>query len=327
MLEPYPALPGLKIAHESDWDGLTGCTVIVAPEGMVASVDVRGGASGTIELDTLSPSHLTPLAHAIVLAGGSAYGLEASCGVRRALEKAGIGFPVREIRVPIVAGAILYDLAIGNPKARPDREMGEKAAQDALAANSNATIAEGSVGAGTGATCGKINGLDRAMKGGIGHGAVSLGGPHKGVEVRALVAVNAFGDVMEADGVHVLAGARDRKSGEEFAGTEKLLLGQGYQAGLLGTNTTIGVVMTNAQLTKTGAKKVAEIAQAGLLRRIRPAHTTVDGDALFCVSTNRAPTVDLNALGVAAAEAVSLAIDRAVRLAKGMGGVPGLSDA
>lgn len=325
MQDGYPTLEGLRIGHASDYEGITGCTVIIAEDGMVAGVDVRGGASGTIELGVLDPMHLTPRAHAIVLSGGSAFGLEASCGVRRALEAAGIGFPIRNMRVPIVAGAILFDLGIGSSSARPGREMGEAATAAAFATQATDAVLEGSVGAGTGATVGKVNGASLAMKGGLGHGVVELGGRFRGVRVEAIVAVNAFGDVLDKSG-KVLAGARKPGTKLDFEDTARKLLQGGVPGNPVGENTTIGAVMTNAPLSKVEATKIAQMAQAGLLRRISPAHTTVDGDTLFCASTGRGPGADINALGIAAAEAVSEAIERAVRLAWKLGGVPALQD-
>jgi L-aminopeptidase/D-esterase-like protein len=322
----YAPLEGLKVGHASDYEGITGCTVIVAEKGATAGVDVRGGATGTVELGVLDPMHITPKIHAIVLAGGSAYGLEASSGVRRALEAEGIGFELRGSRVPIVPGAILFDLGIGKANVRPTREMGEVAAAAALAADTKAGVAEGSVGAGTGATVGKINGMSCAMKGGFGHGVVELEGRFRGVKVSALVAVNAFGDVLSEDGERVLAGARKGPRSRAFEGVKAKLRRGGAIGSLEGGNTTIGVVATNARLTKVEATKMAQMAQAGLLRRISPAHTTLDGDLLFGLSVGEGLSAEINALGMAAAEAVSLAIERAVRLAKGLGGVPGLAD-
>ncbi len=324
LSKSYAPLAGLRIGQASDYEGLTGCTVIVAPQGATAGVDVRGGASGTIELGVLEPMHITPKVHAIVLAGGSAYGLEASSGVRRVLEAEGIGFELRGSRVPIVPGAILFDLGLGKATARPTREMGEAAAAEALSARGEGVVAEGSVGAGTGATVGKANGMASAMKGGVGYAVVELGGRYGGLKVAALVAVNAFGDVLAEGGQEILAGARKGPRAKAFENTRKKMLMGGVLGTPEGGNTTIAAVMTNARLTKVECTKMAQMAQAGLLRRISPAHTTLDGDLIFGLSTGELGPGEINALGIAAAEAMSAAIERGVRLAKGMGGVPGL---
>lgn len=304
------------MGHASDQDGFTGCTAILCPSGAVAGVDIRGSATGTQELDILSPLHVTPRIHGLCLAGGSAFGLEAASGVRRVLEKRGIGFQTRAGRVPIVPAAILYDLAFGKPSARPSREMGEAAAE---AASSDA-VAEGNVGAGTGATVGKLFGMSRAMKGGIGSGLVSLAGRFAGVQVAALAAVNAFGDVLENGAL--IAGARHSPGSTEFVSTaEAMRRGEGEAA--FG-NTTLVVVATNARLSKVEATKLAQLAQHGMVRAIRPVHTVFDGDVIFSLSAGEA-RADVNALGDAAAEAVAQAIVRGVRQAKPLGGLPGLA--
>jgi L-aminopeptidase/D-esterase-like protein len=325
LAKAYAALEGLKIGHASDFDGITGCTVILAEKGASGGVDVRGGASGSVEHGVLDPMHITAKVHAIVLSGGSAFGLEASSGVRRTLEAQGIGFEMRGMRIPIVPGAILYDLGIGKATARPTREMGEAAAAAALAMRPGASVEEGCVGAGTGATFGKANGMNCAMKGGFGYASVQLGGRFTGVEVAAMVALNAFGDVLDEDG-KILAGARKGPKSKSFENTVRKMMA-GRPLGTPQTeNTTIGVVATNAKLSKVEATKLAQMSQAGLLRRIAPAHTTMDGDTLFALSTGDTLQADINVLGVAGAEALSLAIERAARLAKSMGGVVALRD-
>lgn len=325
LLKPYPALEGLQIGHATDLEGITGCTVILTPQGATGGVDVRGGASGSIEHGVLDPMHVTAKVHGVVLAGGSAYGLEASSGVRRVLEQQGIGFEMRAARVPIVPGAILYDLAIGSAQARPTREMGEAATAAALAMKPGAPVAEGCVGVGTGATFGKANGMECAMKGGFGYALVKLGGRFAGVEVAGMVALNAFGDVLAEDGA-ILAGARRGPRAKTFENTvQKMLAGKALGAPS-GGNTTIAVVATNAKLTKVEANKMAQMAQAGVLRRIAPAHTTVDGDTIFGLSTGDKLQADINSLGVAAAAALSQAIERAVRSARSLGGVPALAE-
>ena len=310
-------IPGIRVGHASDYDGLTGCTVVLCEEGAVGGVDVRGSATGSEELDVLTAGHVTPAVHAVVLAGGSAFGLEAASGVRRFLERKGVGFPTQHARVPIVPCAILYDLGIGKSAARPTREMGEVAA-----AAARDSAAEGSVGAGTGATVGKIFGMKRAMKSGIGSASVALAGPYKGVLVSSLVAVNAFGDVRDPRTGQIIAGARSTVEGMDFADTEAQMK-RGGRGGFVGENTTLAVVATNARLSKVQATKLAQMAHLGMARTVFPVNTMFDGDIVIALSIGRAEA-DVNALGVAAAEAVAGAIVSAVRAARSLGGVPGL---
>lgn len=316
------AIEGLKVGHATDLEGLTGCTVVLCEKGMTAGVDIRGGASGTAEIGVMDPLHVTPVVHGIVLAGGSAFGLEASSGARRILEQQGVGFEMPGARVPIVPAAILYDLGIGSAAARPTREMGEAAAAAALGAEPGARTGEGNVGAGTGATVGKYFGMGQAMKGGLGCAAWKLGGKWNGVTVAAMAAVNSFGDVLDERGA-VLAGLRRSGSGRVFAGTTRVML-DGLEPRYEGGNTTLVVVGTNARLTKLEATKLAQMAQAGVMRAVSPVHTTRDGDTLFAVSTGAVGGIDLNSLGVAAGEVVAEAIRRGVRTAKTAGGVLGL---
>ncbi len=317
------AIPGIRVGHATDLEGATGCTVILCEAGAVAGVDIRGGASGTAEIGVLDPMHITPHIHALVLSGGSAFGLEASSGVRRFLEQHEVGFEMRSARVPIVPSGILYDLGIGNPHARPTREMGEAAAAAAFSTKPHTPIVEGNVGAGTGATVGKIHGMAQAMKGGLGTAVWQLSGKFAGIQVAALAAVNAFGDVLNPDG-SILAGARTAPDAKSFANTARLML-DGAEPHFDGGNTTLCVVATNARLTKVEATKVAQISQAGMIRAINPVHTTRDGDMVFCLSTGAVPAIDLNALGIAAAEVLAEAIRRAVRQARSLAGVPGLA--
>lgn len=307
-------ISGIRVGHVSDFEALTGCTVVLCEAGAVGGVDARGSATGTEELGALDPGHVAGEVHAIVLAGGSAFGLEAASGVRRYLERRGVGFKTGPAVVPIVAGAILYDLAIGKANVRPTREMGEAAAN---AATSGA-VQEGCVGAGTGATVGKVFGVKQAMKGGIGSATVELPG---GVLVSALVAVNAFGDVRDAAG-KIVAGARVSADGSAFANSDDQLK-RGARGGFGRTNTTLAVVATNAQLSKVGARKLAQFGSLGMARAISPVNTMFDGDIVFALSCGKLQA-DLNALGVAAAEAVGQAIVRGVKTARSLGGVPGL---
>jgi L-aminopeptidase/D-esterase-like protein len=314
-------IPGIRVGHASDYEALTGCTVILCEAGAAAGCDIRGAATGTEEFDLLSPLHLTGRIHAVALAGGSAFGLEAASGVRRYLEQKGVGFATGAAKVPLVVGAILYDLAIGKPNVRPTREMGEAAA----AAATSEAVKEGCIGAGTGATVGKLFGMARATKGGIGSATVALEGSQAGVLVSALAAVNAFGDVIDPESGKIVAGARRAAKGFEFAGSARELQ-RGAPGGVpkLNENTTLVVVATNARLAKPQAARLAQMASAGVARAISPVFTTVDGDIVIALSLGEAKA-DLNALGVAAAEAVAQAIVRGVKLARSMGGVPGLA--
>ncbi|MCC7153475.1 MAG: P1 family peptidase [Bryobacterales bacterium] len=308
-------IPGIRVGHASDLDAITGCTVILCAGGAVAGYDLRGGASGAQELDVLSPLHIAGRVHAIVLSGGSAFGLEAASGVRKFLEQQGVGFETGAARVPIVPSAILYDLGIGKANVRPTREMGEAAAAAATAG----AVEEGSAGAGTGATAGKIFGMPRAMKSGVGTFTVELDG---GVLVSALVAANPLGDVIDPATGKIIAGARKAPGSQEFAGTAAAMKA-GVSGGLI-SNTTLVVVATNALLSKVEATKLAQLSQLGAARTISPVWTMMDGDIAFALSLGR-EKARVDALGVAAAEAVSQAILRAVKKAKTLGGVPGLA--
>jgi L-aminopeptidase/D-esterase-like protein len=308
-------VPGVLVGHATDTGALTGCTVILCGSDAVGGVDVRGSATGSCELDTLSPGHVAPNVHAIVLSGGSAFGLEASSGTRHVLEKRGIGFKAGPVNVPIVPSAILFDLGIGRPDVRPGREMGEKAT---LAA-SDAPVEEGNVGAGTGATVGKIFGMHQAMKSGIGSASLTLG---SGVMVAALAAVNALGDVIEAG--KIIAGARKSPGSREFVNAAAAMRHGIRQSRPSGGNTTLAVVATNAALNKVQANKMAELASLGVARTISPVNTMSDGDITFAISLgNERASVD--EVGVAAAEVLAMAVIRAVRAARTAGGVPGLA--
>lgn len=319
-LEPAGALTdvtGLKVGHFSDARRPTGCTVVLAPQGVVCGVDVRGGAPGTRETDLLAPVATVEQVHALLLSGGSAFGLEAATGVVRWLEERGVGFALGPARVPIVPGAILFDLAVGDWKIRPDAAAGYAAAQAAR----DGAVAEGSVGAGAGASVGKLLGFARAMKGGL--GTASIRRPD-GLVVAALVAVNAAGDVLDPRTGRVLAGARV-PDGSRPAGTLAALIA-GQAGGLpekSGESTSIGVVATNASLSKAQATKVAQMAHDGLARAIQPVHTPWDGDTLFALATGERPgPADVLAIGALAAEAVARAVVRAVKLARGLPGLP-----
>jgi L-aminopeptidase/D-esterase-like protein len=321
---------GIEVGHAQNEEALTGCTVILCRKGAVAGVDVRGGAPGTRETDLLDPVNLVEKVHAIVLAGGSAYGLDAASGVMRYLEEQKIGFNTGAAKVPIVPAAILYDLNLGRADVRPDSAMGASAAAAARGFTASTPPSEGNVGAGTGASVGKMFGAALAMKSGLGTASVEIGG---GVIVGAIVAVNAWGDVIDPKSGEIIAGLRSGKIGplriggkDQFADTlamMKKMIGRGVLGLASRSNTVIGVVATNAKLTKAQATKVARMAQDGLARTVRPAHTMLDGDVIFALSTGT-KKADVSTVGAFAAEAISEAIIRAVKAAKSAGGLPGL---
>jgi L-aminopeptidase/D-esterase-like protein len=318
-MKGLPDIPGIRVGHASDFDALTGCTVILCDVGAVAGADIRGSATGTEEMDVMSPGHVTDRVHAVVFAGGSAFGLEAASGVRRFLEKKGVGFETGAAKVPIVPCAILYDLGIGKANVRPTREMGEAAAAAATAD----AVQEGCVGAGTGATVGKLLGMRQAMKSGIGSATVALEGSLAAVRVSALVAVNAVGDIRDPQSGALIAGARKTSESMELADSERLMK-RGMQGGFRRENTTLAVVATNARLTKVQAVKLAQLASLGMARTIYPVNTMSDGDLVIGLSLGK-ENASIDTLGVAAAEALSQAIVRAVKLSINMGGLPGLS--
>jgi len=318
-------VPGIEVGQAQDDEALTGCTVILCRKGAVAGVDVRGGAPGTRETDLLNPSTLVQKVHAVLLAGGSAYGLDAASGVMRYLEEGNIGFNTGVAKVPVVPAAILFDLNVGRPDVRPDAQMGYRAASAA----SKGVPLEGNVGAGTGASVGKLLGTKTAMKAGIGTASMEA----NGVAVGAIVAVNAWGDVVDPKSGEIVAGARTTKLGPLKLGQDgyfadtlemmKSLLGRTAVGVAMKANTVIGVVATNARLTQAEATKVAQMAQDGLARTIRPAHTMLDGDTIFALSTG-SKKADVSTVGAVAAEVMSQAILRGVQKAAPAGGLPGL---
>ena len=313
------AVPGVKVGHRTLTARPTGCTVILVEGGATAGVDVRGAAPATRETDLLNPVDIVDKIHAVVLSGGSAFGLDSATGVMKYLEEKGIGFPFGGVHVPTVPGASLFDLPVGDPKIRPDAECGYQAAQAAT----TAPVAEGSVGAGAGATIGKTAGLKRAMKAGIGSAALVL---PDGLIVAALVAVNAAGDVIDPATGTVVAGVRT-EDGRGFADARTLLRTGRIPAASAGENTTLAIVATNAALTKTQAVRVAQMAHDGFARAIAPSHTSVDGDAIFALATGARPgPADVSRIGALAAEAVADAIVRAAREATGVPGFPALRD-
>ncbi len=313
-------ISGIKVGHFTDTRRPTGCTAILIEAGGVCGVDVRGGAPGTRETDLLDPVNSVEAVHGIVLSGGSAFGLDSATGVVRFLEERGVGFPLAGARVPIVPAAILFDLALGDWRIRPDAKAGYEAARVA----SEGPVAEGCVGAGAGATVGKLLGLARAMKGGLGTAAAHLPG---GAVVAALVAVNAVGDVIDPQTGRPVAGVRTEDGKSLRGAMDALLDGEGPARSGPGENTTLGVVATNVTLTKAEATKVAQMAHDGLARAIRPVHTPWDGDTVFALST-REMTIDAPALvvGAVAAEVVTRAVVRAVFEATGLPELPSASD-
>ncbi len=303
-------VPGIRVGHATNKEAMTGCTVVLCPkEGAVGGVDQRGGAPGTRETDLLRPMHLVERVHAIVLSGGSAFGLDTAGGVVRWLEERDIGFDVRVAKVPIVPAAIIFDLDMGRADVRPDAAMGYAACE---AAN-DGPVAEGCVGVGTGCRVGTILGPEKATKSGLGTASADLGG---GLVVGAIVAVNAFGDVIDPNTGEILAGARALR-GEGFADTLATMKGMVGKAVLrfVDRNSVIGAVATNARLTKEETNKVAQMAHNGLARAVRPAHTMVDGDTIFALASGQ-KRGDVNLVGAYAAEVMAEAIVRAVQAAK-----------
>lgn len=300
---------GIEVGHAQDDEALTGCTVIICREGAVAGVDVRGGAPGTRETDLMNPVNLVEKIHAVVLAGGSAFGLEAATGVMRYLEEQRIGFQTGEARVPIVPAAILYDLGVGRADVRPDAAMGYRAAAEA----SSNLPREGNVGVGTGASVGKMRGMPHAMKSGVGTCSMEV----NGLIIGALVAVNAIGDVVDPQSGEQIAGLRSGSSLEWMKNNPA--------RPQIESNTVIGVIATNARLTKAGATKVAQMAHDGLARAIRPAHTMYDGDTIFALATGEREA-DISLVGACAVEVTAQAIVRAVELSGSAGGLPGLKE-
>jgi L-aminopeptidase/D-esterase-like protein len=321
-------IPGIEVGQAQDLEALTGVTVVMCRKGATGGVDVRGSAPGTRETDLLDPLNLVEKVHAVVLAGGSAFGLDAAGGVMKYLEEQKIGFDTGVGRVPIVPAAILFDLNLGRGDIRPGPEMGYHAAASA----SSAEVTEGNVGAGTGASVGKMFGLKSAMKSGLGTASMEIG---NGVIVGAVVAVNSFGDVVDPKTGEVVAGARSTEIGPlhfgskgYFANTLELMktfAGRTILSFATKTNTVIGVVATNANLTKPETNKMAAMAHDGLARVIRPAHTMLDGDTIFALATGE-KKLDVTTVGAFAAEVVARACLRAVRAAGSAGGLPGLKD-
>ncbi|MBC6934559.1 MAG: peptidase S58 family protein [Chloroflexi bacterium] len=322
MNDTLTDVPGILVGHYTHPEAATGCTVVICPDGTIGGVDQRGGAPGTRETDLLRPLHLVNTVNAVVLSGGSAYGLAAADGVMRYLEAHNIGYRSRAgYLVPIVPAAIVFDLAVGSADVRPDAAMGYAACEAASAG----PVPQGTIGAGTGCRVGAIYGNVYATKGGIGSASVDLG---DGLVVAALIVVNAVGDVVEDDGT-ILAGVRKTPDGSAFAGMMNVMKQLAHLESSLpqpeGENTVIGVVATNARLSKEETNKAAQMAQDGLARAVRPAHTMFDGDTIFAVATGAIPA-NVSAIGAYAAEVVARAIRNGVRAATSLAGVRAWKD-
>jgi len=310
-------ISGIKIGNAHNLEGATGCTVVLCEEGAVAGVDVRGGAPGTRETDLLKPENYVDKLHGVLLAGGSAFGLDAASGVMQYLEEKEVGFDVGITRVPIVAGAVLFDLTCGDHRIRPDKAMGYEAC---LAAEKQG-FSEGSVGAGAGATVGKFFGMEYAMKGGLGTHCVQVGN----LMVGAVVAVNCLGDVIDPRSGAILAGAL-REDSTTFRGTESGMIKQyDHSTNAFSGNTTIGTIITNVVMTKAQANKVASMAHNGYARTIRPAHTMFDGDTIFSLSTGQV-RADINVVGLLAAQVMEQAVINAVCQATSLCGYKSYKD-
>jgi L-aminopeptidase/D-esterase-like protein len=318
-------VPGIKVGHSSDFMALTGCTVILCEEGAIGAVDIRGTAAGTRQMDPLTQLHLVDKIQAVLLAGGSAFGLDAAGGVMAYLEERGKGFDVGETKIPHVPTAVIFDFGIGDFRVRPDGKMGYQACL-----NASRKVAEGSIGVGTGATVGKLFGMERAMKGGL--GTSSIQGP-KGIIVGALVVVNAFGDVWDPVSHRILAGARISKKSARLANSSKWMkrgvarkqFGSAPPSGASAFNTTLSVVATNAAFAKKELHQVAKIAHAGLAKVISPLHTIFDGDVVFALSYGR-KKADVNTIGLLGEAVLMESVKRAVTQAKGFGILPAYQD-
>jgi L-aminopeptidase/D-esterase-like protein len=316
---------GLKVGHWSDSRRPTGCTAIIAENGAVAGVDVRGGAPGTRETDLLNPINTVQQIYAVMLSGGSAFGLDTASGAMRYLDEHDIGFKMGPLNVPIVPAAVIFDLAVGQGKIRPDADSGYKA----CAAATSSPVQEGNVGVGTGATVGKFLGMPFAMKSGVGSASIKVG--DTGVVVAAMVVVNAAGDIWDRHTGKVIAGARNPSAADGLAHTMDMLLAGKFvlvpPAVGAGSNTTLGVVATNATLTKDEATKMAQMAQDGYARAINPVHSPFDGDTVFALATGTfKQKVSVGAIGALAAVAVSRAVIRAITQAKGIPNLPAWAD-
>ena len=313
-------IDGIRVGHAEVHGAPTGCTVVLPASGVPAGVDVRGGAPGTFGTDTLNPLNLVDKVHGLFLTGGSAFGLSVSDGVRRFLRERGVGFDSGHGLIPIVAGAVVFDLGVNASGRFPNGDLGYEACQRA----SSEPVLEGCVGAGLGATVGKLYGLERAMKGGLGSAVIEA---PTGVRVGALMVVNAFGDVFDPTQNRILAGCRERPEALDLLDSdreiEKLTRLSGFPDG---QNTVVGVVVTNVKMNKTQLTKVAQMAHDGLARTVYPTHTLYDGDTIFALSCGDMESVEVTVVGALAARATAEAVLRGVRKACSMAGLPGFAD-
>ena len=319
-------VPGIKVGHWTDLESATGCTVVICPSHVVGGVDVRGASPGTRETDLLRPENSIQEIHAVLLGGGSAFGLAASDGVMKYLEEKSLGFRAGDQIIPIVPGAILFDLGLGNSSVRPDKISGYEACLD----SETATLLQGSVGAGTGATVGKTSHIKNGFKGGIGSSSRYVGG---GIVVGALMAVNSVGSIHDPVDGTLIAGPRN-KHGVMVSAEEDLMKNQIPSEKQESFNTTIGVIATNARLTKSQTSRLATIGHDGIALSVRPAHLSGDGDTVFALASNvmsdvgidLTPIYGMDQILVSAVSCVSEAIVKAVKNAKGVAGIPGLGD-
>jgi L-aminopeptidase/D-esterase-like protein len=311
-------IEGIRVGHSENLEAGTGCTVVICEEGASGGVEVRGGAPGTRETDLLNPTEMVEKIHAVVLSGGSAFGLDAAAGVMEYLENNDIGFDVSVTKVPIVCQAVLFDLVCGNGKIRPDKKMGFDACVNSESLKEDIN---GNIGAGTGATVGKILGPQFSMKGGLGTYAVQIGD----LQIGAIVAVNCLGDVIDPSTNKIIAGALDETL-ENFVNTEEVMISQySKKNNVFNGNTTIGLIATNAILTKAEVNKVASMAHNGFGRTMRPAHTMVDGDTIFTMATGKVVS-DINVVGLLSARVMEKAIINAVKSAESRYGFKAYKD-
>jgi len=318
MFNAITDVKGIKVGHASNFKALTGCTVILCENEAVGGIEIRGSASGTRAIDSLFSGHLVNKINAILLTGGSGFGLDATGGVMKYLEEKGKGFKTSVTKIPIVPSAVIYDLAIGDFKVRPDKVMGYQACKNATGGK----FEEGSVGVGTGATVGKLLGIKHAMKGGLGTASIKLS---DGIIVGALVVVNAFGDIIDVETGKIMAGARKSQDGKEFINSYEHIKKGLFKKNYPFQNTTLGVIATNALLSNAQATKVAQMALNGFVKTISPTHSLFDGDLIFVLSLGNLKA-DINTLGALSEEAIIKSAKRAIIKADGFNIIPAYKD-
>ncbi|HBD08159.1 MAG TPA: peptidase [Syntrophobacteraceae bacterium] len=314
------AIAGLRVGHAEMLDAPTGCTVILMPQGVPAGVDVRGGAPGTYGTDTLNPLNLVDRVHGMFFTGGSGFGMSVGDGLRQYLRSEGVGFDSGHGRIPIVCGAVIFDLGLNHTGRYPDPVLALQACHNA----SSERVVEGCVGAGTGATVGKLFGIERAMKGGLGSSCIQA---VAGLQVAALMVVNAFGDIRGTSQCELVAGCREDRDSLRLVDADREMHNLQWLRGFPeGQNTVVGVVATNAQMNKTQLTKVAQMAHDGLARTVAPAHTLYDGDTIFALSCGSLPAYEVTVIGALAAQATAHAILRAVTKARRYDHLPAAGD-